>query len=242
VLDVLTNNSRDFWWGRERASLHLNWHGGYEHEFGVAWGAADGDGTKPLRCLEQQLSQSGSGQVGAFSLGYLDDDYGNTIPDISVPYLRETQSRRRHSFIEESETDEWISILSCRSKWHVVMRIVVIHAPRSVHTTGLFGILGDAPIQIVDIRDQEKIHAMYDLAEACEKRSTIEVKTPQSFYRSSVQEMETFLQDSVIDIFGKAEWPFELRPTVMFRWCPLMCNHPGEMLNDMKWPVREDRL
>jgi hypothetical protein len=144
--------------------------------------------------------------------------------------------------LTDLKKDDWNSILSCRSKLQVIMRIVVIHGPRSVHTTGLFGILDDAPIQIVDIRDQERTHAMYDLAEACEKRSSVELKSSQSFYRSSVQEVEMFLQDSVTYIFGQAEWPFELRPTVMFRWCPIMCNHPAERLDHMKWPVREDRI
>jgi hypothetical protein len=124
------------------------------------------------------------------------------------------------------------------------MRTVVIHAPRIVHQTGFFGILGDAPIQIVDIRDQEKINAMYDLAETCERSSLEEVRNRQKFYRSSVQEMELFLQDSLIHTFGAAEWPFELRPTVMFRWCPLMCNHTAGPLKRRKryWPVKEDRI
>jgi hypothetical protein len=39
--------------------------------------------------------------------------------------------------------------------------------------------------------------------------------------------MERFLRDLYSSSFHPFEMPSELRPAVMFRWCPLMCNIPA---------------
>jgi hypothetical protein len=162
------------------------------------------------------LRQSKSGQVGSFVAAYLNHDYGDWVSEVSVPYEstyllwpRRSSTHQFH-FIHLNSKDEqqWIEILSHRPKWYVVMRVVVVHAPRSVHATRHFGILGVSPVQIVDIRDQKKIHALYDLAEAYETENS-KVHSPQSFYRSSVQEMERFLRDLFTSSFNSTEMPSE---------------------------------
>jgi hypothetical protein len=226
------------WWNRTGTLLNLYWNPDYDYDGGGGEGHEDNRSyEKPLRCLEWRLSQRRGHQVGSFVAAYLNSDYGDDIPDVSTPY---DPSRLYWPSRSIQNKREWIDILSRRSKWYVVMRIVVIHGSRSVHRSGLFGILGDAPIQIVDIRDQEKINALYDLAELCERESP-NAQPPQSFYRSSAPEMENFLQDLFAASFDSRKMTFELRPTVMFRWCPLMCNHPGKVLDSMAWPPREDR-
>jgi hypothetical protein len=84
-VQTATNSYREAaWQGRERAAVLMNWDPQY---LGLLGGADEqGDLTEPLRCLEWELSRSDSEQVGAFSAGYLDYDYGDIIPDISVPY------------------------------------------------------------------------------------------------------------------------------------------------------------
>jgi hypothetical protein len=117
-----------------------------------------------------------SQQIGAFSARYFDEDYGyGVVPDISIPYDKQSHHRSTWHFYDKDKA-EWFEILSRRLRWQVVMRVVVIHGPRSVHTSGLFSILGNAPVQMVDDRDRARIHAMYNLAEAYERSSSVEVK------------------------------------------------------------------
>jgi hypothetical protein len=195
------------------------------------------DNEKSLRYLDWKLGQGNSARVGSFAAAYLSHGYGVKAPDLSVPYDSTWYKWRRAS---DKDERKWIEILGRRRKWLVVMRTVIVHAPRIVRATGLFGILGDAPIQIVDIRDQAKIHALFDLAEACENESS-RLYPSQSFYRSSVEEMECYLRDIVSSSLGPAEMSCELRPVVMFRWCPLMCNHLSKFIYSGAWPAEEDR-
>jgi hypothetical protein len=233
------------WKAHELTLLHLNWTRGSTcsgHLPESDYSDSDQsekedrrepvDNEKPLRFLDWKLGRGHSGRIGSFAAAYLSHSYGVQAPDLSVPYESTWFKWPRASNKDERQ---WIEILSRRQKWLVVMRTVIVHAPRTVHATGLFGILGDAPIQIVDIRDQERIHALFDLAEACENESS-EFCPSQSFYRSSVEEMECYLRDILSSSFGSAELSFELRPTVMFRWCPLMCNHRGKAIYSGTWP------
>jgi hypothetical protein len=117
------------------------------------------------------------------------------------------------------------------AKWMIVMQIVVIHALTiSVASTGLFGLLGDAPVQICDVKEEAKIDAMYDLAHDCD-----DVRPVRSF-----QDLRRYPTDHWEErLTGTAgyEAPKDfvlttvLRPPIMFRLCPLMCDRP-----DLKSP------
>ncbi len=60
--------------------------------------------------------------------------------------------------------------------WMVVMRVTVIHADfATAASTGLFGLLGDAPVLLVDVFDEARIKALWKLAEKCEPRELVTV-------------------------------------------------------------------
>lgn len=248
VLELIV--SENLWKTHELTPSHLTWTRGSIYSGGLPesdYSNSDQseeedrggpvDNETPLRFLDWKLGQGHSERVGSFFAAYLSHDYGVLAPNLSVPYESTWFKLQRRS---DKDEQQWLEMLSRRPKWHVVMRTVIVHGPRSVHATGLFGILGDAPIQIVDIRDQEKIHALFDLAEACENESS-RLHPFQSFYRSSVEEMGCYLRDIMTSSFGPAEVSFELRPTVVFRWCPLMCNHGGKHIYSGTWRAEEDR-
>jgi hypothetical protein len=65
-------------------------------------------------------------------------------------------------------------LLNRKPKWLIVMRIVVTHAPqRTIATSGLYGLLGDAPVQIIDVADRDRIDGLYALSEQCEDTNTV---------------------------------------------------------------------
>lgn len=58
--------------------------------------------------------------------------------------------------------------------WKVVMRLIVVHAsPHDGAKTGLFGLLGDARVQLVDVSDEARMNAYFDLAEECERKGHV---------------------------------------------------------------------
>lgn len=109
------------------------------------------------------------------------------------------------------------------SGWLVVMRTVVIHADfEHAALTGLFGLLGDARVQVIDMSEEATIDEYFVLAEACERAHPVSVH--QSFERESVHSMEQELRQSAMEAFRSEEIAGLLRPAIMFRMCTRMCN------------------
>jgi hypothetical protein len=112
------------------------------------------------------------------------------------------------------------------------MDVVVTHAPvaGAAATTGLFGLLGDAPVQIVEVSEVDRLHAMYDLAERCEEGSVR--KYAQAIVRRSAVEWRLVLKDLVAYNArqNSATLSSQLHPAIMFRWCTYMCNHANQRL------------
>ena len=117
-----------------------------------------------------------------------------------------------------------LQLLQKRPSWVIVMRVLVVHASRRVGAaSGLFGLLGDAPVQVVDVTDQARVTALFDLAEECERKDNIRIR--QSFHRESPEALSRELQDLVIKRFGSQRQAPKMHPALMFRLCTKMCNH-----------------
>jgi hypothetical protein len=108
------------------------------------------------------------------------------------------------------------------STWAVVMRVIVVHAdfPTAV-ATGLFGLLGDARVQLVHI-SHARIHSFFDLAEDGERNYPVTVR--QNLRRDWVGSAGQELQDVICKAFGSKISMPTMEPVVMFRLCTKMCN------------------
>lgn len=128
---------------------------------------------------------------------------------------------------------ELIDFVKQMPSWMVVMRVIVIHADFATAAgTGLFGLLGDAPVQLVDVSDEARVDALWKLAEECEPRDLVTVC--QSFYRESAKMFHQILRNIVIDNLCSEDENLRpedilsrLRPVIMFRLCTEMCNRIG---------------
>lgn len=121
---------------------------------------------------------------------------------------------------------ELIQVLNQLPSWMIIMRVVVIHAEASVGArTGLFGLLGDSCVQLVDVSDEARINAYLDLAEKSEPYDL--VTTRQDFRRESVQASQQRLREVVVAKLRSEELLSRLHPVIMFRLCTEMCNRVG---------------
>lgn len=71
--------------------------------------------------------------------------------------------------------------------------VIVVHCTRrAAAASGLFGLLGDAPVQVVAAGDRETVEAYYALAEAYEAGRA--VSSRQDFERPHVEVLQTELR------------------------------------------------
>lgn len=110
----------------------------------------------------------------------------------------------------------------------VVMHIIVVHATfDAAAKPGLFGLLGDACIQLVDVSDEARLNAFYDFAEKCESKTKGFTSRPQDFRRQSPEQLGKTLRDNLtVTFWGQAAVDLpQLSPVIRFRFCPRRCNH-----------------
>lgn len=99
--------------------------------------------------------------------------------------------------------------------WVVVMRVVVVHADfRTAAATGLFRLLGDARVQLIDVSDEARVNAFFDFAEGSERKGHVTVH--QDLHRDSVESMEQKLREVIIKTFGSEELMPAMHPAIMF--------------------------
>ncbi|CRG92113.1 hypothetical protein PISL3812_09168 [Talaromyces islandicus] len=121
---------------------------------------------------------------------------------------------------------ELVDVLKQLPIWKVIMRVIVIHTDsRTGASTGLFGLLGDSRVQLVDVFDESRINAFFDLAEHCEPYGLVTVR--QQIPKDSAQSIQQKLRDAVMEKFRSDELLSRLRPVIMFRLCTEMCNRVG---------------
>lgn len=130
--------------------------------------------------------------------------------------------------------------------WVIVVGVVVIHVDfGTAAATGLFGLLGDAPLQIVDISDRARVNALFNLGDKSEGRIVEQLEEPmyninyvrpndrpdrryvltsQDLRSDSIEAIEQRFRDVIVKTFGSEEAVPPMRPAIMFRLCNLMCN------------------
>jgi hypothetical protein len=125
-------------------------------------------------------------------------------------------------YLEWAITDDSrFEVFNRHLQWLVVMYLVVIHAPqRVVAASELFGLLGDAPIRIVETAEFDKMDAMYGLAE--QRR-----QPGQNGIWRSRNELEDRLQRELVPSWNPDivfEYATSIRAAVMYRACHLNCS------------------
>lgn len=126
------------WVDSSRDTIHLHWIPILEPLFlySIAGGSA-------LDYLAWNASQA---QGGSFMFDYLESNF-------------------EVDFDEFVDMEERIGALQKLRRGAVIMRINVVHTTiENAAKAGLFGLLGDAPIQIVDVSDTQRLDAFFDLA------------------------------------------------------------------------------
>ncbi|CRG91884.1 hypothetical protein PISL3812_08938 [Talaromyces islandicus] len=117
-----------------------------------------------------------------------------------------------------------VKALTALPRWMVVMRVIFIHArPEYAAKTGLFGLLGDELVQIIEVSDEARINAYFDLANESQEKG--HVQNPQNLRREPVEAVEQSLKQKTTNFRRLLDPMPDFRATIMFRLCPDMCNH-----------------
>lgn len=116
-----------------------------------------------------------------------------------------------------------LAALNRLSVWGVVMKIVIVHADAATAAkAGLFGLLGDARVQVIVVDDEESTHAYYDLAEKHEQ--DVKVIVTQDFVRHGARYWKDRLETSIKKEFHSHRLVATFKPAIMFRLCSRRCN------------------
>jgi hypothetical protein len=201
----------NYWRDPSRDSAHLNWTTSYEVELYYS------DDGHPLHSLVWEAKLvNGSASI---MLDYMSDSLIEREP-FDKPITRVLQSLPE-SFRKEQQD---LAALRLLPEWLVVVRIVVIHLDSTqAARTGLFGLLGDKFVQVVDAT-LPLASQLYDLAEACESRAST-VTAAQDFARMSANDMNAMVKRVALKRYFDHELSKRMRAAIMFRLCTKMCNH-----------------
>ncbi|KAK4938100.1 hypothetical protein LTR10_021421 [Elasticomyces elasticus] len=138
----------DVWRDPTRESVHLNWSRVYEVDF---W--SDGPGS-PIEFLAWHVTRLGG--VGSFMAECISSSYGPQW------------SPGDWSFCHDRNRKKDFAALQTHPRWLVVMQVIVVHLDaRAAATMGLFGLLGDSCVQIVDVAEKARVKEYFDRAEHC---------------------------------------------------------------------------
>jgi hypothetical protein len=117
-------------------------------------------------------------------------------------------------------------IFNRQPQWLIVMHFVVIHAPaRAIARSGLFGLLGDAPIQIVETANADTLEAMYVFAEQWASRT--QGSDRRNGIRWASASLEEYLKQLLFHSWDRgteSKYTTSIRPAVMFRACHQNCS------------------
>lgn len=132
---------------------------------------------------------------------------------------------RDHFVTADEEIAGSLLILQALPVWLIVMRIFIVHCDLdTVARSGLFGLLGDAPVLVVDAcREQARVKALLDFAEACESVLGPLTKE-QNFELESPDAMAWRLEHHILYRYQPNVRVSDMHPAVMFRLCPGLCN------------------
>ncbi|KAI6080360.1 hypothetical protein F4821DRAFT_251681 [Hypoxylon rubiginosum] len=168
-------------------------HMNYENAFKMDYRP---NASNPLRYLAKLAAQTTLNQA-SFNLGFL---------------LRPT-----------SIFGQITKLLRLRPSWLVVVYVAVVHMDSEVaaaRAPGLFGMLCDAPVQIVDLRDEERLNAFNALARATESNPS----AGQHVDDESLEQALGSLDYALTTLFKEEQEPAPaMYPAVMFRLCTERC-------------------
>jgi len=201
---------RGYWRDTLRDSAHANWTPSYA----ILYGHCIGDET--LTDLAEEAKRFDG--KASFVLEYMTDHDSHLRSDTYVgsisAWLASVSPRRKEDLVALRLLPEWL----------VVVRVVVVHLDfaRAVKT-GLFGLLGDESVQVVDVASP-LVEQLYELAERCE-RAAPAITVAQDFKRVDAVEMDALVKRGAIEAYHDREVGERLRPAILFRLCTKMCNH-----------------
>jgi hypothetical protein len=199
------------WKDTTRDTVHLNWTSFYDIDFGPVWMH-----DHPLTLLAQEAKRLN--ESASFMLDAMTVDIGEGEP------YDQPISRWFESIPLGEGKQEDLAALKLLPEWMVVVRVVVIHLDLGqAADSGLFGLLGDGFIQVVDAT-LPLAEQLYALAEHCERGASA-ITTAQDFTRMSANDMGVMIKRVAFKIFHDHEVSKRLRPAIMFRLCTRMCNY-----------------
>ncbi|KAL1874872.1 hypothetical protein Daus18300_003413 [Diaporthe australafricana] len=185
------------WLDTARDSIFINW----DPICDIDWQTYDwGD---PVRCLMWHAAHTRSRKL-SITLGLLQVFQHRRNPDQPHDNYRWTRS-------------ELADLIRTRPSWTVViLPPVIVHADAET-AAGLFGLLADARVQLVDADDDVKIDAFFALSTAPN------VTIGAGFGPEDLVSAKEELRDAVEAVFGSVNSAPEMRPAVMFRLCTGAC-------------------
>lgn len=201
---------RGYWQDSARESAHMNYRPVYDIEtFYCIFG------NNPLAGLAEAAKKLNG--KASFMLEYMTDYLGGR-----EPYDDDFYTERPSVLCPSKEDDT--AALKLLPEWLVVVRLIVVHLEfAEAATTGLFGHLGDEPVQVVDVA-LPLASQLYELAEKCELKAPA-CTYAQDFERMDAEDMDALLKRVAFKAFHNGEVGERMRPAIMFRLCTKMCNH-----------------
>jgi len=209
------------WLDQSRDLVHLNWNPFKDAMYNIEYG-------HPLNYMAWKTHRE-KGFVGSVTLDYMIYQLWN--PYIMPTYDPDTQDwhwarmSSRDDQALEPQLDDVIDLKAILSvpSCLVVMRTIVIHQDlHEAALTGLFGLLGDAPVQVIDAREEARIEELWCLAEFSERELLGSNK--QDLVRVTADGLKQELKDTVTWRCESVDLLQTLRPAIMFRLCTQMCS------------------
>lgn len=125
------------------------------------------------------------------------------------------------SDIHFDREEERFEVFEQITSWWVIMRTVIVHASfRDAARSGLFGLLGDAGVQIVSFSDEERINAFYDFAEVSGRQAL----SYDGSERPDLDALRQKLKSDLIWAMKSEKLLSRMHPAIMFRLCTWKCN------------------
>lgn len=185
------------WLDTVHDSIHLNW----EPFADIEWQSYDwGD---PVRCLMWYAARTRSRQA-SIMLGFLQTFQHRENADQPHEHHRWTRS-------------ELADLMRTQTSWTVIILPPVIVHTDTKTAAGLFGLLTDARVQVVDADDEVKIKRFLALTETSHGVVGTEIE------EASLRAAKDALRDAVKAIFGSEGSAPTMSPAVMFRLCTENC-------------------
>ncbi|KAJ5742193.1 hypothetical protein N7533_011602 [Penicillium manginii] len=192
----------DYWLDTKRDTAHINWTPLYQYTYDEQ---SEGSALGCVAWLSRQVVGHPSIMREWFQWYWFNSD-------------------RRYSQNERFE------VFDERPSWSVVMHVVIIHANfRDAAQSGLFGLLGDATVQIVSVSDEDKITAFYDFVHEYDPQTS----AAGEFERGPMETLRGKLKFDLVKTMGSDKLVSKIHPAIMFRLCTRIRGCKGSKNKDL---------